>query len=183
MRGMRAHDEGGLEEILADLPGAAAIVHEVEVAAALAPGRLLVAQPEAQELRRIVGEERLHRPLRTGIRRVLRPVVAEAQLPLRQLAVREGLQPSVDVEALAVALARLVDAVLVRGDHVAEGEEILAEGYERRMLPAGRRVLVLGVKAHDHAVPLLRGLAIRNRRAHLESAHSSRSTKVRTRPV
>src|SRR5262245_59767735 len=188
MRGMRAHDEGGLEEVLADLPGAAAIVHEVEIAAALAPGRLLVAQAEAQELRRIVGKERLHGPLRPRIRRVLRPVVAETQLPLRQLAVGEGLKQSPEVEALAVALARLIDAVLVRGHHVTEREEILTEHGDGRVLPAGRRVLVLGIEAHDHAVSLLRCLAVCNRRADLErsplveideGAHATRHEGIR----
>src|SRR5690242_7106553 len=98
---MRAHNEGRLEEVLAHLLGAAAIVLEFEVAAALAPGRLLVAEPEAEELRGIVREEGLHCPLRAGGGGILRPVVAEAQEPLRQLAVREGLDAAVNVEPLA----------------------------------------------------------------------------------
>src|ERR1700693_987254 len=106
MRRVGAHDKGGLEDVLAHLFGAAAVVLEVQVAAALAPGRLLVPEPEAQELRRVVGEEGLHGPLRAGGGWVLRPVVAEPQEPLRQLPVVERPELAADVEALAVAMAR-----------------------------------------------------------------------------
>src|SRR5215471_6134061 len=101
MRGMRSHDERRLEEVLAHLLGAAAIVLEFEIAAALAPGRLFVAEPEAQELGGIVREEGLYRPLRAGGGGILPCVVAEAPEPLPIAAVREGLDAAVDVEALA----------------------------------------------------------------------------------
>src|SRR5574342_560069 len=58
-RRVGARDEGGLEEIPARPLGAAAVVLEVQVAAALAPSRLLVPEPEAQKLRGVVGEEGL----------------------------------------------------------------------------------------------------------------------------
>src|SRR2546430_13261911 len=159
MRRVGAQYKGGLEEVLAYLSGSAAVVLEVQVAAALAPGRLLVAEPEAQELGRIVREVRLDGPVASGRCRVLGPVVAEAQLPLRQLAVVERPGLGVDVEALAVAMARAVEPVRVRDDDIAEGDEVLAEKGEGRALPAGRRVLVLGIEADDGAALLLRRLA------------------------
>src|SRR5882724_693404 len=101
MRRVGAQYKSGLEEVFAHLPGAAAVVLELQIAAALAPGRLLVSESEAQELGRIVREVRLHGPLASRRCRVLCPVVAEAQLPLRQLAVVERPGLRVDVEALA----------------------------------------------------------------------------------
>src|SRR4029453_1462121 len=130
MRRVGAHDEGGLEEVFAHLLGAAAIVLEIEIAAALASGRLLVPEAEAQELRGIVREERLHRPLRARRGRILCPIVAKAQHPFRQLSVIEGLEPGVDIEPLAVTLARLVYPLRIRDDEIAEGEEVFAEKGE-----------------------------------------------------
>src|SRR5712664_3810330 len=170
MRRMGAHYKCGLEEILAHLPGAAAVVLEVQVAAALAPGRLLVPEPEAQELRRIVREVRLDGPLRSRGGRVLCPVVAEAQLPLRQLPVVEGPQLAVDVVALTVAMACPVEPIRVGDDDVPEGDEVLAEKGEGRTLPARRRVLVLCVEADDGTALLLGRLARRDRRAELDRA-------------
>src|SRR6266567_8948506 len=167
---MGAHYKCALQEMLAHLPGAAAVVLEIQVAAALAPGRLLVPEPEAQELGRIVREIGLDGPLRSRVGRVLGPVVAEAQLPFRQLAVVERPDLAVDVETLAVALARPVEPVRVGDDDVTEGDEVLAQKGERGALPAGRRVLVLGVEADDGAA-LLRGrLAGCDRGAELDGA-------------
>src|SRR5215831_4789703 len=91
--------------------GAAAINPAVRASVRNTSRRMVVGpfviRMEAQELRSIVREKGLHRPLRAGGGRILRPVVAEAQEPLGQLAVREGLDAAVDVETLAVALARL----------------------------------------------------------------------------
>src|SRR6266851_5415214 len=159
MRRVRTHDKGGLEEILAYLFGAAAVVLEVEVAAALTPRGLLVPEPEAQELRWIVREEGLPGPLGAGGGGILGPVVPEAQEPLGQLSMVEGLEPGVDVETLAVAEASLVVAVRIGHDHVAERHEVLPDHAEGRMLPARRRVLVLGVPADDGAGFLLWRLA------------------------
>src|ERR1700682_1081845 len=127
MRRVGAHNEGRLEEILARVFGATTIVLKVPVAATLAPGRLFVPEPETQKLRRIVCEERLHCPLRSRGGRVLRPVVTQAELPLRQLPVVERLEPGEDVESLAVAGARLVYPVRIGDDDVSEGEEILGD--------------------------------------------------------
>src|SRR5713101_839008 len=149
MRRVGAQDEGRLEEIFAHLLGAAAIVLEVQVAAALAPGRLFVPEPEAQKLRGIVREEGLDCPLRSRGGRVLRPVVAEAQEPLRQLTMIEWLEPAVHVESLAVAGACLVYPVRIGDDDVTERKEVFAQEGEGRALPARRRVLVLGVEADD----------------------------------
>src|SRR5215467_12797230 len=99
--GVSAQDERGLEQDLVDPAGAAAVVGEVQVAAAVRALRVLVAETEAQELRRIVREERLDGPLLARVDRVLRPVVAEARQPLRELAVAEGTDVRADVEALA----------------------------------------------------------------------------------
>src|SRR6266436_7615480 len=170
MRRVGAQDEGRLEEILAHLFGTPAIVLEVQVAATLAPGRLLVPKPEAQKRRRIIREEGLDCPLRSRSGRVLRPVVAEAQEPLRQLPMIEWLEPAVHVKSLAVARARLVSPVRISDDDVPEGQEVLAQKGEGRALPARRRVLVLGVEADDRAVPLLGCLPGRDRRAELDGA-------------
>src|SRR6266511_6132035 len=133
---MGAQNEGRLEEVFAHLFGTPAIVLEVQIAAALAPGRLLVAEPEAEKLRRIIREEGLYGPLRSRSGRVLRSVVAEPQEPLRQLPVVERLEPAEDVESLAVAGARVVDPVRIGDDDVPEGQEVLAQKGEGRALPA-----------------------------------------------
>src|SRR5712692_1923184 len=170
MRRVGAQDEGGLQEKLVHPSGAPAVIREVEVAAAVRALRVLVAQAEAQELGGIVREERTHGPFLTRVDRVLGPVVAEAQEPLRELAVGEGSHIRADVEALAVAMSRLVDPVGVCHEDVAEREQVLSVGREERALPSRGRELVLHVEADDGARLLLRRVTVGDGRAELDGA-------------
>ena len=131
---------------------------------------MLVAQAEAQELGGIVRDERTRGPFLTRVDRVLGPVVAEAEEPLRELAVGEGPHIRADIEALAIAMSRLVDPVRVRHENIAEGDEVLSVGREERALPSRGRVLVLHVKADDGARLLLRRVTVGDGRAELDGA-------------
>src|SRR5436309_15977047 len=104
MRRMGAEDERCLEQDLVQLPRARVV--QVERVASLGTAvRVLVRDPEAQELRRPECQVRLYRPLPAGIHRVLRPVVADAAGPAA-----EGLRLEAGVPAEVIALA-LVDHV------------------------------------------------------------------------
>src|SRR2546422_8311335 len=121
---------------------------------------MLVTEAEAQELGGIIRDERPHGPFLTGIHRVLGPVVAEAQEPLRELTVSEGSHIRADIEALAVSAPLFVVVPVGVGDYyAAQRHQVLPVSGEERPLPAGGRVLVLHVEADDVALLLLGCLA------------------------
>src|SRR4029453_17539566 len=98
MRGMRAENEGGLEQDLIDDAGAPAVVAE---AVALVPLGMLVAQAEAEEFRGHEGDIGLHRPLPPALIRELGPVVAESEQPAPpRLPVHPGVPPALVADTL-----------------------------------------------------------------------------------
>src|SRR5262245_38338790 len=89
IRWVGTQDEGRLEQEFVDRAGRAEP----------RPLRVLVAQPEAKELRREEAQVRSDGPLVAGGRRILGPVVTEAEHPPLP-----GLDLGPDIEAVAVAL-------------------------------------------------------------------------------
>src|SRR5690349_5791770 len=122
VRRMGAQDERGLEEDLVDLPGAPAVVGEAGTVGALG---VLVAQAEAEELRRHEREVGADRPLAPAHQRILGPVVAQPGGPAGELPGAERLDLAAHVPAPAVAGAGLVGRVL---DAVAVG--VLAQDVD-----------------------------------------------------
>src|SRR5438552_1865312 len=102
--------------------------------------------------------------------RALRSVMLVTTRSLSAAKVGEGLHIRVDIEALAIAMSRLVDPVRVRHENIAEGDEVLSVGREERALPSRGRVLVLHVKADDGARFLLRRVTVGDGRAELDGA-------------
>src|SRR5260370_7308089 len=96
MRRVGAHDERGLEEDLIHLPGAPAVVGE---AVPVGPLGVLVAEAEAEELRRHEREVRSDRPLTPAHDRVLGPVIAEARGPAGELTGAHRLHPPAHLPA------------------------------------------------------------------------------------
>src|SRR5919198_5973401 len=166
MRGMRAENERGLEKQLVDQTRAAAVARRIE---ALLPVRVLVRQPEAQELRREEAHVWLHGPLPARRIRILRRIVARAERPAPP---RLQLRPRVPAEALTpLLLEEIDDAILVRVDlAVAAADRVDSLGPQRQqgMQPAVGTELVLQVVADEPAAEAFARLAAGDRGPHLQ---------------
>src|SRR5689334_663260 len=175
MRRVGAQDEGGLEEDLVDLPGARLVVGEAVAVGSLG---VLVAEPEAEELRGHEREVGPDGPLPPAHDRVLGPVVAEAGGPAGELPGAEGLHLAARVPAPAIAspglVRRVLDAVAVGvlAEHVDAPDLVdrLPEQGQQRVLPALRAVPVLGVEAQQRVAAPLRGDPVGRRDPELQRA-------------
>src|SRR5881628_382287 len=166
MRRVGAENEGGLEEPLVHDPAASAVPGRVRLLRALG---VLVAETEAQELRRIETHVGPDSPLIAWIGRILRRVVAHAECPPPP---RLDLAPAVPAEAVAgLLLERVEDAVAVEV-HTAlgatDGIDALAGEREQWMQPAVRPILELEVVADQRAPQPLGRLAIGHGSADLQ---------------
>src|SRR5438128_1963738 len=112
MRGMRAEDERRLEEQLVDVARARLVRREAEVLRSL---RELVAETEAQELRRVEAQIRLEGPL-AAANRQLGVVVPHAARPASErLELGERVPPEARVRPMVAERERGVwNAVTIR---------------------------------------------------------------------
>src|SRR5262245_815041 len=170
MGGVGTQDEGALEQDLVDALGARRPAevgggHRVEM-------RVLVGQPEAQEVRGLEGEIGFDRPLAPREVEVFGIVIADAAQPAL-----EGLDLGVHVETgrRRLLCARRGDflaggGIEGRARHLVEapGLEPLARHREEGMAPSLRGELVLGVEVENRVRQTLTGRPRCHRSAELQ---------------